>query len=250
MTEPLQTAASIHELISTEPTDDPSVRGDWLQRLCRVAARTLPATGAGVSLMDSNGSHSLAAASDAASELIEELQFVLGEGPCLDAYTSHRPVLAPDLSEEAVSRWPAYAPAAQEHGVQAVFAFPLQIGNACVGVLDLYRDVPGHMPQPAIDEARLFARVALTRLLAEHQMLLSDKSEQLPDPLGYRLEVYQAQGMIQVQLGVDAEEALLRLRAYAYAAERRISDVARDIISRKLVLYRDDDEGPPPGSGA
>lgn len=245
-----RTAADIYELVDSEPTSGPSGRLDWLQRLCRVAARTLPATGAGVSLMDSQGSQSLAAASDDASELIEELQFVLGEGPCMDAYRSRRLVLAPDLGQEANVRWPTYAPAAREQGVQAVFAFPLQIGEVCLGVLDVYRVAPGHMSQSSLDEARLYARIALMRLLSRRQTLLSDPQDHLSNPLGYRLEVYQAQGMIQVQLGVSAAEALVRLRAYAYANDHRISDVAQDVISRWLVLEHDHGTPKPPSGGA
>jgi len=120
----------------------PGVVG-WLRRLCIVAAQTLPASGVGVSLMGDDGSRGVAAASDLVGEILEELQFALGEGPCIDAFASRRPVLEPDLGKGTAARWPAYAPAAHAHGVCAVFAFPLQVGAARLGVIDVYRRSPG-----------------------------------------------------------------------------------------------------------
>lgn len=235
----------IRRLISEEPADRAGTDAfSWLRRMCRVVTQVMPATGAGVSLMTSDGAPGLAAASDPTSEVIEELQLVLGEGPCLEAYASRRPVLAEDLGALAAGRWSAYAPAAREQGVEAVFAFPMQIGRSCLGVLDIYRDRPGLLPQAAVDEASRFARLALVTLLDEHESLssslLGDVAADQYNPFSYRLEVHQAAGMVMSQLGVGTDEAMLRLRAYSFADNRRISQVAGDIISRKLVLERDD----------
>jgi AmiR/NasT family two-component response regulator len=51
-----------------------------------------------------------------------------------------------------------------------------------------------------------------------------------------RAELYQAQGMLSLQLGVDLAEAMIRLRAHAYAHNRPLIDVARDIVERRLDL--------------
>ena len=75
--------------------------------------------------MADNDVRGLTTASDPAVERIEELQSVLGGGPCIDAFAGPRPVLVPDLADGAMSRWPGYAPAAPDAGVRAVFAFPL-----------------------------------------------------------------------------------------------------------------------------
>jgi len=62
----------------------------------------------------------------------------------------------------------------------------------------------------------------------------------------HRAEIDQATGMLTVQLGVPAAEAFARLRAYAYARDRRLADVAGDIVARRLRLHRDQsqDGGP------
>ena len=262
-TPPEHLIAEIQALIARElphPAEDgPTVQG--LQRLCRAAARVLPASGAGVSLMNGDGdSHGVAAASDPTSEVLEELQFTLGEGPCLEAFASRVPVLVPDLaaapSEEpdrdgsgpaapapnGAPRWPVYASAAQQQGVRAVFAFPLQVGTAGLGVLDVYRARPGRLSARALGQALTFAEIAVMTLLDGQAATAGEGAAAgLDDALGYRAELYQAQGMLQIQLGVDLEEAMLRLRAYAYAHDRRLADVARAVVGRKLRLERDDD---------
>ena len=86
--------------------DKPAVVGD-MQRLCRAATRALPALGVGVTLISSAGPQVTVAASGEEVELIEELQFSLGEGPCFEAHGTRRPVLIPDLFAVAPTRWPA-----------------------------------------------------------------------------------------------------------------------------------------------
>src|SRR5690242_20619894 len=110
-----------------------------LRQLCISATHALPASGVAVSLMAPGEAPVLAAASDSEASVLEDLQTVLGEGPCLVAFEEQRPVLVADLGDGAVRRWPAYSSAAQELGVRAVFAFPLQVGAARLGVLDVYR---------------------------------------------------------------------------------------------------------------
>ena len=233
-------AAQVRQLVARESRvhdDKPAVVG-WLQRMCRAAARELPATGVGVSVLSDGGDLMTAAASGPTSVLVEELQFTLGEGPCITAYESRNPVLVPDLSALADTTWPGYAPAAHQHGVRAVFAFPLLVGGARLGALDVYRDHTGQLSQPAMSRALTFADVAMQRLLEAGQYV-GGVSALFADGPGTRLEVYQAQGMVMIQLGVGPEEALARLRAYAYAHERRLSDVADDIIRREIVMEPD-----------
>ena len=229
-------------LIDAEPVtpdDSPDVVG-WMQRLCRVAATVLPATGVGVSVMARAEHPATVAASDEHSAIIEDLQFTVGEGPCIDAYKTGRPVFAPDLSVAARIRWPGYAPAAQERGIQAAFAFPLQIGAARLGALDVYQDQPGGLSPETIAEALTFADAAMTGLLTAQQRFNEDDgAPALDDALDNRFELYQAQGMVAMQLGVTLHDAMIRIRAYAYAHNRPLGDVADDILARNIVLETD-----------
>lgn len=242
MTQQPGSADQVLALIAQEPgqhDDKPGAFGG-LQRLCRAASRALPALGVGVIVMSEWGEPATVASSGPFCEAIQELQLTLGEGPCLDAYTSRRPVLTPDLARTARTRWLGYGPAAQDLGVEAVFAFPLQVGAARLGAMDVYRDRPGALSPGPLSWALSFADIAVRSLLDARRL---DDAEALPgreDVLESRLELYQAQGMVMIQLGVNLGEAMSRLRAYAYAQERRLSDVAEDIVHRKLTLEPDE----------
>ncbi len=222
----------------TDANDRPAVVG-WLQRLCRAAARELPANGVAITLMSAEREPLTAAASSANSVLVEELQFTLGEGPCLEAHRTRMPVLVPDLA--VIERtWPGYAEAVYDLGVRAVFAFPMQSGAASFGVLDVYRDSAGHLSRQELTSALTFAEVAMTALV-DAQQRPGQVEMVLEDAVDSRFEVYQAQGMLMVQLGVDLGVALVRLRAYAYADERSLGAVARDIVDGTLTLQEGDE---------
>jgi hypothetical protein len=190
--------------------------------------------------MADGGARGVAAVSEPAYEAIEELQFTLGEGPCLDAFVTRQPVLVPDLAREALHRWPGYAPAAHGQGMRAVFAFPLQIGAARLGVLDLFRLETGTLSAAQFREALTFAEMAVTTLLdGQEGAPPGGAADGLDDVMGQRAEVYQAQGMISVQLGIPLADALARLRAYAYSENRLLPDVAREVVARRLTFDSD-----------
>lgn len=208
-------------------------------RLCAECLSALPVSGVGVALMTADGpSGVVLAATDGRARQLEELQFALGEGPGVDASGTGRPVLQPDLTavgSAESARWLRFGAAMLEAGVHAVFAFPLRVGAIRVGVLDLYRDTPGPLDGPELADALAFADAATVVVL------------HLQDPGGHggvntalaglidsQAVVHQATGMITIQLGISLAEALLRLRAHAYALGRTVSAVATDVVDRRL----------------
>lgn len=202
-------------------------------RLCTACQSALPVTGVGVALMTADGPSGvvLAATDDRALQL-EELQFALGEGPCVEASSGGRPVLEPDLAAGS-PRWPRFDKAVLDAGVRAVFAFPLRVGAIRVGVLDLYRDTPGALSVADLAEAHAFADSATVVVLH-----LQDHGEDaaLTVAIDGRAEVHQATGMITIQLDISLAEALLRLRRHAYASGRTVSSVAADVVNRRLLI--------------
>ena len=119
--------------------DHPGASGR-LRRLCVTVAQVLPATWAGLSLAEDGKVSGALTGSDAHARELEGLQFTFGEGPCVDSVQTRRPVVETDLAVSGGRRWPAYAPAAHQRGIRGVYAFPLQVGVACLGALDVYRD--------------------------------------------------------------------------------------------------------------
>jgi GAF domain-containing protein len=233
--------ARVVALIAQQPANRDAGDGvaAFLQRLCAAVVPALSVSGAGLSVMADNEVRGLTAASDPATARIEELQFVLGEGPCIDAFAARRPVLVANLADGA-SRWPVYAPAAYDAGVRAVFAFPLQAGAGRLGVLDVFRPRPVPLSADELGQALTFAEVAVTTLLdGQAHADPGAAADGLDEAMDSRAELFQAQGMVMVQLGGTLTEALARMRAYAYAENRPLADVARDVVARRLWFDRD-----------
>ena len=212
--------------------------------VCAAAVAAVEVTGAWLSAASGSPAGHVMQVTDDVSEQLAELQLTLGEGPSVDVAAFGGPTLASDLTErESGRRWPAFAPAACQAGAGAVFAFPLAIGAIQAGVLGLYRDKPGRLSDVQLGDALLFADAA-TLLLLDAQADGFDGRDghdgQQPGLARHRAEIDQATGMLTEQLGVGITEAFTRLRAYAYANDLRLADVARDIVARRLRL----DPGP------
>ncbi len=220
--------------------------------VCAAAVAGTGVDGAGVTVMTSPTVLDTVHATDRVAGDLEEWQLTFGQGPCLDAFTGGGPVLVGDLdSAESAARWPVFTPAALDSGARAVFALPLQVGAIRVGVLDLYRSRPGGLSTHELADALAFADTAGMLLLdaaAGTQPDTADLAWQRDDPTAHQAEVHQATGMILVQLGVSAEAAFARLRAYAYAHDRRLGDVARDVVARRL-RFTPDPVPPAPAPG-
>ncbi len=215
--------------------------GRLADRLVRVGRDAMNVTGVGLSLMTGDGPSTVLAATDGSARVIEELQFSLGEGPCVDSVKTGLPVLHGDLARTASQRWPGFTAAALDAGIAAVFAFPLQVGAIRLGALDLCRDAVGPLEDVDVREAMALAGAATALLL--HLQIASEAGDvhaDLADSLVDRAVVHQASGMIAVQIGADLADALTVLRARAFASGRPIIDVARDVVTRKLRFSHDD----------
>ncbi|NQX26851.1 GAF and ANTAR domain-containing protein [Microbacteriaceae bacterium VKM Ac-2854] len=207
-----------------------------LTNLCAPFLERIPITGAAISVGSVDTVPSLlVAASDATAAQLAELQFDLGEGPQVQAWRSGRSVLASSIGPDGVQSWPILGPAAFERGIRALFAFPILAGRSAVGVVDLYRDTEGPLGDRAVATAmELVADVAEPALRRAAEASSADEIGSVAAGMAERREVHQATGMILAQLDVTAAEALLRLRAYAFATGRSSTDVARDVVARTL----------------
>jgi hypothetical protein len=214
-----------------------------LAALCRAAASRLAVDGASVTAVSGPAVREPLSATGELSARLEDLLFTTGEGPGAEDFMFGSPMLIPDL-EQVTERWPGFVPAAVAAGARAVFAFPLQAGAIRVGVLSLYRAEPGPLTPQQLADALVFADIALQLLLDSASGISGLAGYQPLDGLsGSRAEVYQATGMISVQLGVSLEEALVRLRAHAFAADTPLNDIAGDVVSRLLRFDLDPDLG-------
>lgn len=207
------------------------------ERLCTVCPDIVGVDGAGVMLMSGDVPRGSLCATDAVSHRIEDLQYTLGEGPCVDAYRQDRVVAEPDLAEPVMRRWHAFTPPALEAGARAVFGFPLRVGTVRLGALNLYRDRPSQLSADEHANALVMADITARWVLeAQAGAPFDTVAAELEISADFHFAVHNAAGMVSVQLGVSVAEALIRLRAYAFGQDRLLADVAQDVITRKLRL--------------
>ncbi len=206
-------------------------------RLCGVCREIVDVNGAGVMLMSGDLPRGSLCTTGEVSELIEELQYTLGEGPCVDAYQQDKVVAEPDLADPVRRRWPAFTPPALQAGVRAVFGFPLRAGTVRLGALNLYRDTPGPLTGDQHADALVVADVAARWVLEAQAGAPPDTvAGELEAGADFHFAVHNAAGMVSVQEGISVTEALIRLRAFAFSSDRLLADVAEDVIARRLRL--------------
>lgn len=215
-------------------------------RLCHACVELLGVDGAAISVTSGDSTLGTFGSSSELSRRLDEFQFTFGEGPCLEAAAQSQPVLISDFrAPDDSSRWPAYAGAVLDLGVRAVYALPVTVGAAPVGALDLFRSDPGPLSEGALAGGLLAARLATLPLLdlmhADIDWTAAAGGDSWAELASLeRVEVDQATGMVMAALGVGAAEALARLRAYAFATSMTASEVAWQIVQRRLMLERDD----------
>jgi len=232
-----QVAVPERELWTRLLTEAVGERAAQPRRICELCTRLLQISGAGIALLSDAGHRAVVCATDEGSTRIEELQFTLGEGPCVDAVRTGAPVLVPDLGEPDdldVDRWPGFMEGAGAAGVRAVFAFPLRIGAINVGALDLYRNRPGALTAAQLSGALMAADAGALALLDLDAGTEGAFRDDVDSGASYLLQVHQATGMVQVQLDVPTEQAFLILRAHAFATGRPVLEVAVDVVQRRL----------------
>jgi len=202
--------------------------------LSELFIRGLTVDGASITVVGRMG-HSLVSSSGARAVELERLQFGLGEGPHWEALSTGRPVLVPDVRTADADRWPAFSSQIADSAVVGVFSFPMRIGAAVVGVVDLSRDREGGLNERQVERA-----IAMTRAVTLSAVRLATNDAHSDGASGsiqgLRREVHQATGMLVAQLDVTATDAFARLRAFAYAHDRPVEDVAADVVARRLDL--------------
>jgi GAF domain-containing protein len=223
-------AAVLAELRERASSDQP------LRLVCQACVRLLPVDGASVSMMTATAERTVLYASDEVVARIEALQFSLGEGPCVEAFETRRPVLVPDLPAALAQSWPVFAEEMIDQPVSAIFALPLRSDAISLGAMDLYRRRTGRLSPRELAIALALADVAAMALLAVRigESPMGGTGARQWGLYGDRGLVHQASGVVMAALDLTSEQALSRLRGYAFASGRMVDDVAREIVARVL----------------
>jgi len=165
--------------------------------------------------------------------LLELFELQGAQGPCLDAFSSGRPVQA--SAAESRARWPVFAPEASDAGFQMMCAVPLRVRTDVIGALNLFRGTYAPFTRTEMEMAQAMAEMAAIGLIQERALReRSLLAEQLQAALNSRVVIEQAKGMLAEYLTMDVDDAFNLLRNYARDHNRKLSQVACDIVNRKI----------------
>jgi hypothetical protein len=215
--------------------------------LCSVAADLTDLSGAGIVLGSAGRTMTTFCTSNDAARSLMDIETMLGEGPGVDACSSEGAVDEVNLPTAHMARWLAYTPLAVSAGAGAVFGFPVRIGAVRLGALSLFRNEPGTLTESQASDAYLMSSVIA-------RAILSFQAGASPGTLAAELEreatfdfsVHQAAGMVAVQGSMSVGDALVALRAHAFAIGIPLSQLAISIVVRDIYFdpitgaWRDD----------
>ena len=205
---------------------------DPMRSLCLACTDVLDVTGAGLMLMSTSRSFGTVGVSGPVAEAVEEVEYTLGEGPCLTAYETKTPVFDVDLSDDAAVGWPEFRRGALAEGIHAAFGFPLLVNSICIGAMNLYRDASGPLTERQIGDAVVIAGIASRTLLRwQAEAPIGTLAWQFDNVANHRVEVHQAAGRVSVQAGISVADALVLLRAFAFSEDRPVADIAKDVAA-------------------
>jgi GAF domain-containing protein len=204
---------------------------DGVQRVISATRELFGASGAGVMMIDDGAMLRAVAATDESGFLLETVQEQCGRGPCVDALTFDRVIWTTDLAGD--DRWPGLVPKLPDAGIRAVLGLPIRVGPLPVGSLNVYRDQPSQWSTAEIDALSAYATVIDGLLRSSLRARNREElAEQLQHALDHRVVIERAVGVVMGRDGVDAVTAFNKLRDIARSSERKVVDVASELLAR------------------
>jgi GAF domain-containing protein len=207
---------------------------DFLHRLAERCVELLDCSEAGLLLADAAGRLRVMASSSERSDALDLLQLQNQEGPCFECFHRGEPVASQDLGHEQ-DRWPTFAAAAQDRGFRSVQALPMRVRGDTVGALNLFRSQTGTILERDLPLAQGMADIAAVALLQERTVRESHGvTQQLQNALTSRVVIEQAKGVLAERAQITVDAAFMSLRNYARGSNRRLSEIAAEVVDGEL----------------
>jgi len=198
---------------------------DLLHLAVRAARDTIPGVElAGISVLRPQGVLETVAATDALVLQVDQLQYDLGEGPCVEAARDRVGQRTGNIVVD--HRWPRYGPRAAELGLCSQMAVPLYVEDDQLGALNLYASRPDAFDENTIYVASLFATHAA---LSMGRTMVED---QLKEALDTRKLIHVAVGLVMERYQLDEVHAFSFLARVAETAGSRLVVVAQELVDR------------------
>jgi ANTAR domain/GAF domain len=222
-------AERVRALRASLPEDGDLLAG--LQRVTEATRTVVGVDGTGLTLAHEDGQPRWVAVSDAAMELLEQIQHDFGEGPCLLAYAEDRVVAVEDLRSERV--WERIAAVVAQLHVCGVVSVPVRLASQPVGTLNVYATQPRAWSTEEVEAVGAFAVVTAELVRAGVELAVRDAEvAQLRQALTSRVWIEQAKGVLVGTQGVTPDEAFQQLRARARSSRRRVAELAQEVVQQ------------------
>ncbi|QSE86860.1 GAF and ANTAR domain-containing protein [Rhodococcus koreensis] len=197
--------------------------GATLEVITRSARVVVPGTEeAGITLVTRRGGFQSRAATSKLPTLIDDLQYRLDEGPCVQVIWHHDTVLVTDMATER--RWPRFAPEAAGIGARSMLVFPLYTTEKALGALSLHSSGADAFDETAVSVGSTLATHAAIALIA------CQREEQFRDALVSRETIGQAKGMLMQRYSIDAAQAFALLVTRSQHTNIPVHEVAQHIV--------------------
>ncbi|NYD99627.1 GAF domain-containing protein [Kineosphaera limosa] len=212
---------------------------ELMDEVVRGALDLMPADSAGILLNDMRGGLRVLASSTDDMHRLELLELQHEQGPCYEAFRTGEPAGSTDLPSR-LDEWTAFAPAAIEQGVTAVYAVPMSLGGNRLGALNLFCTGGRVLSQVDLQTAQVLSSMATIAVLNQQSYREQEVlAQQLQAALTSRVLIEQAKGVVAERAGVDVEQAFHALRQIARGERRLLSDVARDVVAGQILVAID-----------
>jgi GAF domain-containing protein len=226
---PIDHAALVQNVSSLGALDPEQDLGRAMQQITSAAKELLRVDGAGLMLADERGQLRWATASDQPTQIVEEGQERLGQGPCVNAFAAHAPMAMRDAAKEP--HWGKITDVVTGQEMRAGLSVPVQLEGGPIGSLDLYSAKPRDWDQAEISAAQVYAALAATLLSqAVGAQVKGRLAEQLQVAFKHRTRIERAKGMLIIQEGIDDAEAFERLRSAARSSRRPLIEVVDEVL--------------------
>jgi PAS domain S-box-containing protein len=206
---------------------------EGLGNVVRAAAALFHADGAGLMLVDDDDELRWAGASDSRIRAFEQAQAELGEGPCVEAYVREQVVWSSDLLTDP--RWPRMGRVAAQLGVKAALCAPVALRGGPIGTCNVLCSTRRGWTNADLGAIRAYATVLVSLLQTAAEVQAKGRvAEQLQHALAHRVVVEQAKGVLMERRKLSAVQAFELLRSIARSSQRKLADVAADIVEGRM----------------
>lgn len=205
---------------------------DLFDRLTSACVDLLGAATAGLMLADHHGNLQLMASSSDAMRELELYEMHHNEGPCLDCYAKHEPLVVDLRDEEAGRRWPQFTPRALRMSFTGVQALPMRLRGDTIGALNIFHTGSSRFTDDDTDLAQALADIATIAILQRRALSSSELlAEQLQRALNDRIVIEQVKGLIAERGRMEIDAAFTLLRDFCRGSRLPLTATARELIA-------------------